>query len=65
MGTEQVQPMNPRTWIGQQSDQSTSIPPNTEARIQAQEAELDRQITNGTFGADAATAEELELKLLG
>ncbi|MCY4258452.1 MAG: hypothetical protein OXE04_09280 [bacterium] len=57
--------MNPRTWIGQQSDQSTSIPPNTEARIQAQEAELDRQITNGTFGADAATAEELELKLLG
>ena len=40
-------------------------PPDTESRIRAQEAEMDRQLAEGTYGADAVTAEELERKLLG
>ena len=40
-------------------------PPDTESRIRAQEAEMDRQIAEGTFGSDAVTTEELERKLLG
>ena len=39
--------------------------PGTEARIRAQEAEMDRRIADGTFGSDAVTAEEFERKLLG
>ena len=65
MGVERVQLLNPRTWLGKRSAKSTDIPPDTEARIRAQEAEMDRQIADGTFGSDAATAEELERKLLG
>ena len=44
---------------------SQSEPSGTEARIRAQESEMDRQIADGTFGSDAVTAEELERKLLG
>ena len=44
---------------------SQPVPPDMEARIRAQEAEMDRQIADGTLGSDAVTAEELERKLLG
>lgn len=65
MGADRVQLLNPRSWLGKRPAKSTAIPPDTEARIRAQEAEMDRQIDNGTFGSDALTAEELERKLLG
>ena len=44
---------------------SQSEPSGTEARIRAQESEMDRQVAEGTYGADTATAEESERKLLG
>ncbi len=65
MGAERVQILNPRTWLGKRSAKSTAIPPDAEARIRVQEAEMDRRIADGTFGSDALTAEELERKLLG
>ena len=54
--------------MGKRSSKSSAIPPpppDTEARIRVQEAEMKRQISDGTFESDAMTAEELERKLLG
>ena len=64
MGAERIQLLKPRTWRGKRSASTAAIPSDALARIRAQEAEMDRQIANGTFGSDALTAKDLERKLL-
>lgn len=64
MGDKRVQKLNPRPWLDRRPADSPATPSGTEARIRAQEEEMDRQIADGTFGSDAATAEDLERKLI-
>ena len=65
MGAERVQLLNPRTWLGGRPAKPKAIPPDVLDRIRSQEAEMDRQIADGTFGSDAVTADDLERRLLG
>jgi len=58
MGAGRVRLLNPRSWLGKRSAESLTILPAVVARIQAQEAEMDRQVADGTFGHDAVTANE-------
>ncbi|WP_419850310.1 hypothetical protein [Candidatus Poriferisocius sp.] len=64
MGAERVHLLNPRTWLSRRSTKPEPVPPDVLARIRTQEAEMDRQMANDTLGSDAATAEELERRLL-
>ena len=64
MGAERIQLLKPSTWRGKRPARTAAIPSDALTRIRAQEAEMDRQIADGTFGSDAMTAEDLERKLL-
>ncbi|MCY4134308.1 MAG: hypothetical protein OXG30_05280 [bacterium] len=62
MSAELLQLLNPKSWLGRRQTASTTKPADPEARIRAEEAEMDRQIADGTIGHDALSREELAAK---
>ncbi len=62
MSAELLQLLNPKRWVGGRQAPSATRPADPEARIQAEEDEMDRQIADGTIGHDALSTEELAAK---
>ncbi|MXW42194.1 MAG: hypothetical protein F4X48_05540 [Acidimicrobiia bacterium] len=62
MSAALLQLLNPKSWLGRRQTASTTEFADPEARIRAEEAELDRQIADGTIGHDALSHEELAAK---
>ena len=62
MGADRLQLLNPKNWLGRRQTASATEPDDAEARIRAEEAEMDRQIADGTIGHDALSLEELAAK---